>query len=191
MFDNEIDFALNRDNGQLWVTDRRWIWETVRELQPRVAVETGTWKGGGSTFFIASAMQKNGFGILNTVEANYDLHLEATRNYGIYGKWRHLHDYVHFYHGDSLAVYREALIDEEVDFVFLDGDGGSAASREFLLLAPKVRKGGVVMVHDWHNGKYVPELVDNRDWALEVKGDPKQFGDFYTGTVGIAKATKR
>lgn len=193
---DDFDLRQNRDSGQLWLLDRKLLWNTVRELKPKLAVETGTWKGGGSTFFIASAMAKNGFGKLYSVEGNPEMFNEAVKSYhGPTAKWPHLRDHVDFNFGDSVQVY-SGFVDalkrngKQLDFVFLDG-GEDVTSAEFDLLAPMVRVGGVLASHDWFNGKRIDKLVDEAAagiWDLRIFGYGK--GSFESGSVGFAKATR-
>src|SRR5262245_36850093 len=104
---DDFDLRQNRDSGQLWLDDRRLLWSTVRELKPAIAIETGTWRGGGSTFFIASAMHANGGGMLFSVENDPEMFAAAREAYRT--KWRHLYRYVSLSFGDSLEVYRTLL----------------------------------------------------------------------------------
>lgn len=185
---DEFNLSQNRDCGQLWLDDRRLLWQTVRELKPKLAAETGTWRGGGSTFFITSAMKMNGFGLLYSVENDRTAFYDAEWAYG--KKWSHLRPHLHLTFGNSLTTYRALLREVKLDFVMLDG-GEAVTSAEFDLLAPKVRVGGVVMVHDWYSGKRVPRLeeeaIDGK-WELMVIGTGD--GNFESGSVGLAKAVK-
>lgn len=185
-----MNFHLNQDCGQLWLEDRRWLYNTVLELQPVVALEVGTWRGGGSTFFIASALAENGFGILHTIEKNAILASEASSRY--IREWPRLLQHVHFHFGGSEDMI--PLI-APTDFVFLDGAQDPAQMlREFELVKPHLRVGGVLMAHDWFNGKAddlkpVLELEsDEGRWMYETIGDGT--GSFEDGSVGMAKATR-
>ena len=64
--------------GQLWVADRQALFDVVRRCTPRVCVEVGTFTGGGSTFFIASALKDNGGGMLFSFEIDEPLHRLAS-----------------------------------------------------------------------------------------------------------------
>lgn len=188
MTTDEFDLTINRDSGQLWLDDRRLLWNTIRELKPERAAETGTWRGGGSTFFITSAMRANGSGLLHSVESNPAMYAESVWLYD--RRWPHLKPHVQLHFGDSLAQYGTLLADAVLDFVLLDG-GETVTSAEFELLAPKVRVGGVLMVHDWFNGKFVPQLAEEAQeckWEVRVIGTG--IGCFESGSVGFAKATK-
>jgi predicted O-methyltransferase YrrM len=191
--EDEIDLRQNRDCGQLWLDDRKMLWTTVRELKPEIAVESGTWRGGGSTFFIASAMHRNGFGVLHTFECNAAMHAEAKMRYE--GPWRHLRPHVRLHHGDSVLMIPrvfEQLKHPRIDFVFIDG-GEDAVKGEFMILWPRLRVGGVLCSHDYYNGKKIPELEE-----MARGTDPEARtviigtggGNFEAGSVGFAKAVK-
>ncbi len=190
-YDGECDLRQNRDCGQLWLDDRKLLWRTIRELKPQLAAETGTWMGGGSTFFIAAAMRRNAaegtVGLLHTVDDNREMFLAALDSYAT--RWPSLKPYVHFHFGGSFEVYRSVL-KAPLDFVLIDGGGDQVAIDEFKMLGPLVRPGGILMVHDWFNGKRVPALETHADWEiLEIAGNGG--GSFESGSVGFCKARKR
>lgn len=190
---DEFDFYQNRDSGQLWLGDRRLLWNTIRDLKPVTCAETGTWRGGGSTFFILNALRRNHVEgnpkpLLYSVEANPVMHACAAGDYK--HRWKNLAEYMCLTLGDSCETYGKLLKDVTLDFCLLDG-GETVTSPEFDLLAPKVRVGGVLMVHDWHNGKFVKALDDQAKdgiWELSVFGTGT--GNFEEGSVGFAKAIK-
>jgi predicted O-methyltransferase YrrM len=186
-----MDFFTNRDCGQLWYDDRKWLFETVRELKPAHAVETGTWMGGGSTYFISSALYYNGAGKLITVENDPTMYHTATNLYQT--RWPFLLPHVQFVLGDSRTVLPPVL-PEVLDFIFLDGNQDHEITRnEFLLLTPRLRVGGILMAHDWFNGKaeaIKPLLESNPQWKLEIMGVHGEGGTFEKGTVGMCRATK-
>ena len=96
-----MDFTLNRDCGQLYVDDRRWLYETVLALKPQMALETGTWKGGGSTFYIASALRDSECGgVLYSIETDVVVFAAAVMRYT--RDWPHLMPSVSLWHGNSL-----------------------------------------------------------------------------------------
>lgn len=194
----EFNLRVNQSSGQLWLDDRRVLWNTVRELKPQVAAETGTWQGGGSTFFILEAMRMNGCGVLHSVESDATMHTIAAHRYG--NEWSYLAPYLRLHLGDSVTVYREELRDVQLDLVFIDG-GDKDALAEFNLLAPKLRLGGALFCHDWHNGKAEElkpvlgfaqhkggKLFDHPDWDITITGTGD--GYFERGSVGLMKAIK-
>lgn len=187
------DLRANRDSGQLWLDDRKLLWNIVRNLSPGLAVETGTWKGGGSTFFISSAMHMNGFGKLFSVERDERIFNQCVHRYS--NEWLYLSPFVDFSMGDSCSVYAglvQALKKNsmQLDFIFLDG-GEEVTAAEFDLLSPMLRVGGVLASHDWFNGKRINKLQEEADagkWQLDIHGDGS--GTFERGSVGFAVAVK-
>jgi predicted O-methyltransferase YrrM len=184
---SESFFYANKDAGQLWLDDRKALWRIVRTLQPALSVETGTWKGGGSTFFISSALYANGGGHLYTVEDNREMVEIAVKNYDT--KWSHLTPHLKMFHGDSIEVYGRVLKGKRLDFVFIDGGNNPIAEREFELLGPMVRKGGILASHDWFNGKQIEGIKTHPDWIVrEIIGNGD--GSFERGSVGLMIAEK-
>lgn len=56
--------------GQMWLAERQALYEAVLRRKPKRCFEIGTWTGGGSTFFIVSALKEAGGGRLYTIEAD-------------------------------------------------------------------------------------------------------------------------
>jgi predicted O-methyltransferase YrrM len=54
--------------GQLWVSERKAMTELVQRCKPKLCIEVGTFSGGGSTYFIASALAKLGAEVLASSE---------------------------------------------------------------------------------------------------------------------------
>jgi hypothetical protein len=140
--------------GQLWVADRRALFDVVRRRRPRVCVEIGTFTGGGSTFFIASALKDNGAGMLISFEIDEPLHRLASRFYA-----RCLPDlaaHVSFRHGpvDARALEQVRREQGEVDCVFLDGAEDEDQTVEaFETLRPFLSETAIVAGHDWNTLK--------------------------------------
>src|SRR6266446_10946840 len=61
--------------GQLNTRERELLFDAIRGAPrpPRVALEVGTWLGGGSTLHILRALEKNGCGHLWGVEASRNI----------------------------------------------------------------------------------------------------------------------
>ena len=75
------DFARDSLEGQLTQKERRLLYAAIICNRPRIALEIGTWNGGGSTYFISSAMNNVGKGSLHTVEANKEQYDHAVALY--------------------------------------------------------------------------------------------------------------
>lgn len=139
--------------GQLWYAERDLLYRTVLRTQPEVVFEIGTWEGGGSTFFIASALSEIGRGRLHTVELDGERCEQARRAYAT-----HLPDlapFVRFHQGSSLDVIPGLLVAEgRCDLLFLDGAQDAEQSMDELqMFAGMLRSGSVLVAHDWDNDK--------------------------------------
>lgn len=185
-----MDFTLNKGVGQLWVPDRQLLYNTVRELKPSVVVESGTWKGGGSTFYIASGIYDNGSGKLISAEPDFLCFKEAVGMYQHY--WPELAPYVELHHGPSQEVFPQ-VVPETIDMVFLDSEGKESMKWEFDFLTPRLRQGGVFMCHDWYYDKcdlFKPDLMDTAKWKITHIIGCHDATDFMTQSVGMLRAVK-
>ena len=159
--------------GQLNAEERGLIIDTILNApaKPKVAVEVGTWLGGGSTLHILRALKKNGEGHLWGVEASKDIYEKMIAS--IRSAAPEAADRFTPLLGFSTEVLplwlKELPADAEIDFVFLDGgDNPYEQIEEFKLLAPRIKVGGFLMAHDarGRKGKWlVPfvSLLDNWD----------------------------
>ncbi len=166
--------------GQLWRAERKILYEVVRSSRPRVAFEVGTWKGGGSTLFIAQALYANGVGELHTVDIDSQMVQEAKEGYSRY--LPHLLSRVHFHCGSSTGVYPPLLRDVgKVDFLFLDGqEDREQTYSEFLLFEPFLLAGSILIAHDWCSEKMAklrPYIESSERWEiLHVITPPESQG---------------
>lgn len=162
--------------GQLNAEERAFITKAILEapVKPQVAVEIGTWLGGGSTLHILRALQANGTGHLWGVEASKDIYEKMITNIRA-GAPEAVDRFTPLFgfSTDVLPVWLKSLPPgEAIDFAFLDGGGNPYEQiEEFRLLAPQIKIGGVLMAHDarMRKGKWlVPyvSLLDN--WQSEV-----------------------
>lgn len=166
--------------GQMWYADRKALYETIRQYKPQIVCESGTWLGGGSTYFIAQALHDNGTGTLQTTEANPEFFEAAVKSYEKHLSW--LRPSVSFNLGDSLAIYPAILQTlGRVDAVLLDGaEDGKQTFEEFRLFEPYLGPGALVMLHDWNTEKMEvlrPFLEASPDWTLvRVIPPPQSVG---------------
>ena len=158
-------------DGQLWLADRRLLYETVRALRPATCFEIGTWKGGGSTLFIAQGLHDNGRGTLHTIEVDRVMAAEARRNYETH--LPHLIPHVTFHVGDYRQEYAASVAAAgRVDLIFLDGAedaGQTLAQFEFFL--PHMRSGSALLAHDWLTDKahlLKERLEGSSEWRIET-----------------------
>ena len=157
--------------GQLNTQERAFITKAILEapVKPQVAVEVGTWLGGGSTLHILRAMQANGAGHLWGVESAKDIYEKMIANIRA-GAPESADRFTPLFgfSTDVLPVWLKGLPPgREIDFAFLDGgDHPYEQIEEFRLLAPRLKVGGILMAHDarMRKGKWLGpyvKLLDN------------------------------
>ena len=172
--------------GQMWYRERKLLFRTVRRFKPLHCFEVGTWKGGGSTLFVAQALAENGSGILHTVESNLEFHDQAKENFR-----KHLPGllpFVDFRFGDYRQVFPEILNSVgRVDFLILDGpEDAQSTLDQFRLFLPFMKPGSLLMVHDWLTEKarlIRPIIEDRLKWRLKEVLLP-------SASIGFALAEK-
>lgn len=184
--------------GQLWKPERKLLYESVTRLKPSVCVEIGTWKGAGSTFMIASALEECGSGVLHTIEQDESLYNEAVARYR--SQWVNLLPRVVFHHGKSMDIL-PGLLPElgSVGLVFMDGANSPAGALEtFLALEPFIIFGGSFLMHDWNreiSSRVRSYIETSPSWKIDVQlgipgSDTDESGLFEHGSVGMVKAIK-
>lgn len=162
--------------GQLNARERAFIFDTIANaaIKPQVALEVGTWLGGGSTLHILRALEKNGQGHLYGVEADRSIYERMVAN--IRKAAPDAAERFTPLFGTSDKVLPPWLQgrskDEKIGFVFLDGgDNPLEQIEEFKLLASHVSIGGVLAAHDarMRKGKWLAPYVGLLDnWKSEV-----------------------
>lgn len=128
----------------------------IRELKPKVVVETGTHKG-LATLYMAAALKENGEGYITT----YDPF-----------EWNQRGNFAKFPELNEVITYKQlpgtSMSEEAIDFAFIDGyHGFKDAYDELKVLIPKLSKSAVIVLHDcWyekegvHNGTGVNEAAE-------------------------------
>jgi predicted O-methyltransferase YrrM len=171
--------------GQLNADERGCITNAIRKApkKPQVALEVGTWLGGGSTLHILRALEQNGAGHLYGIEADRSIYermlaniraavpVEANRFTPLLG-----------FSQDVLKQWKkEQAKDLTVDFVFLDGGNNPREQiEEFELLDPLIPVGGQLMSHDakFRKGRWLVPFIsrlDNWDSRLHDISEPGLF----------------
>jgi predicted O-methyltransferase YrrM len=133
--------------GQLHQPERDLLYNTVIETTPTICLECGTWKGGGSTYFITSALAKNNKGVLHTFETNREFFDCAVNTYTT--EVSHLLPFIHLYMND---FYQSVLNLKftNIDFCFFDGPEDSEYSMKILkLVEERMNPDGIIILHDW------------------------------------------
>lgn len=161
--------------GEMYVADRKAIFETVAAHRPGVCFEVGTRTGGGSTFFLASALAEIGSGKLLTFEIDDAQVRLARREYA-----RHLPElmtHVEFRHGD-VHSFAPALDDlgGEPFCLLLDGaEDDRQTIEQFGVFERHLRPGCVLMAHDWETLKMRalrPALEADPGWECALRLRP-------------------
>ena len=166
--------------GQMYIADRKALYDAILKYRPRQCFEVGTWTGGGSTYFLASAFKAIGAGKLITLEAHPVLHEVGSAFYRQY--LPALSPFVEFVHGGDVGLFNN-YIDKEygVDCVFIDGaESAEETFAQYEFFLPMLRPGAVLMAHDWNTDKQRllrPLLETSPEWTLEQYiGEPESVG---------------
>lgn len=163
------DFERDGQEGQLCSIERYILYYLVKNEQPKTVFEVGTWKGGGSTYFISSALSENQWGRLYTCEANKEFYNHAVKLYKT--TLKELAPYVVFHFGESDSVYPEVLKKLGlVDMVMLDGaEDADQTLKEYNMFLPYFKSGSFLICHDWKEGKMAklkPVILDDDLWEI-------------------------
>jgi len=108
------DFSRDRMEGQLTEVERKTLYDTVILSHPSVVFEVGTWCGGGSTYFIASALRNmhvegRNAAKVYTAEVNPIFFNHAQNLYRTdmdMGELAYLAPYVSLHFGDALEHFK-------------------------------------------------------------------------------------
>lgn len=130
--------------GQLMPKEREFLHEAVLQYKPTLVFEVGTWKGGGSTWQIVKALEKNEMGKVITCENDAEFYMQAIRLYNGHGR-------IEIRYASSKNVVNEMIEDNEIpDFLFMDGpEDRETAYDDFIQLDPLMRRGAIFSMHDW------------------------------------------
>jgi predicted O-methyltransferase YrrM len=181
--------------GQLDEAERRLIMETITrtDKKPLVAIEVGTWLGGGgSTLHILRALEQNGAGHLWGIEADRSIYEQTLANIraaapAAVTRFTPLFGFSQ----DILKQWKkEQAADVCVDFAFLDGGNNPREQiEEFKLLDPLMPVGGQLMFHDakMRKGLWLVPFVSRLDnWESKIHDivthevrhpEPQQVGE--------------
>lgn len=167
-----MDFSVRFNQDGLDPKENKALYRAVLDKKPNVVFEVGTRRGGGSTYYIASAMAENDQGTLYTIECDSECYKQGVALYD--GQLKHLAPYVKLHLGKSHEVF-PALLQTmgSVDMVFLDGEeNADQTMREFDMFLPKLLPGSLLACHDWsiHKmSKLRPLIESSPDWQLVTR----------------------
>ncbi len=172
--------------GQLNEAERRLLTDAIlgAPTKPKIALEVGTWLGGGSTLHLLRALEENGTGHLWGIEADesiYDRMLANIRSVSpaLVARFTPLFGFSEEVIPRWLAAQPR---DFQIDAVFLDGGNNPAEQiTEFRLLNPYLPVGGILMSHDakLRKGKWlIPYLQRLDNWESQLH-DVSEEGFFF------------
>ncbi len=176
--------------GQLNATERRLITEAITGAakRPEIAIEVGTWLGGGSTLHILRALEQNGTGHLWGIEVDRSIYermianlreaapQESKRFTPLFG-----------FSQDILRQWKkEQTVNATVDFCFLDGGNNPREQiEEFELLDSLIPIGGQLFAHDakMRKGRWLVPFISRLDnWESRLH-DISENGLFYAKKI--------
>lgn len=143
--------------GQLWPEERKFLYNAVVECDPMVVLEVGTWKGGGSTLTIATALHdlhnsSNFYDIsmnktLYTCEVDNELYTTAINQFAGSKFSRS----VKFHNIPSTELIKHLIASYNIpQFVFFDGPEDPQLNLDdFKLLDEYLLPGSYFCMHDW------------------------------------------
>lgn len=173
--------------GQLTQRERELLYRIVKTSRPKLVVEVGTWYGGGSTLFIASALRDAGTGKLITCEPDIARYNSACSGY--LGKPEFNIELLNC----TARVLFKKLIDEnsQIDFLFMDGsEDPSENIDDFRYIEGHLPLGSIVGFHDWDLDKREDDNISTKNKLLRpyMEGSSWVLLEYITrpGSVGMS-----
>jgi predicted O-methyltransferase YrrM len=164
------DFYRDPYEGQMTPEERKVLYNLVLTYKPSNIFEVGTWKGGGSTYFLSSALHELGAGKLHTVEIFPEFYNHAINLYNT--DLAMLRGFIDFHLGDSTEEFSKVFSNPDIkaDFVLLDGKEYSYQTLvEYNFFKSKMPLGSVLAFHDWKTEKMgiIKNLIKvGEDWKV-------------------------
>lgn len=166
--------------GQMYIAERKALFDVIKEKKPRHCFEIGTYTGGGSTYFISKAFESIGSGKLITLENDPYFYNKAKGYYA--KKIPNVAERVEFLFGDKAQDFDEIIKSYGgVDCAFLDGaEDSNQTLSQYNYFLPHFHKGTILMIHDWNTEKtreLKPVLLKDGKWKIlkEIK-PPESVG---------------
>lgn len=167
--------------GQMYIKDRKALYDSILLFKPRHCFEIGTYTGGGSTFFLSTAFKKLGRGKLITSESNASLYNSAKQFYQ--SKLKQLSSFIEFVYGEDLNIFLPYIKNagNQVDCVFFDGsDNPQQTVEQYLFFSQYMSINSIFMAHDWNDKKMEllrPRIEQDNQWELiSYIGEPESVG---------------
>jgi predicted O-methyltransferase YrrM len=168
---NLPDFERDRWMGQMNPAERALLYNMTISAKPEIAVEVGTCRGGGSTYFISRGLFDNQKGKLYTCENKKEFYDEARKLFSENPDFLGLENHVDFTFGNALDMISK--INGNIDLCLLDGGADRLSIvYEFALFRPLIPVGKYLFIHDWDEKDYEkcrfirPMLMEDTDWRM-------------------------
>lgn len=167
--------------GQMYIAERRALFNIIKERKPCHCFEIGTYTGGGSTYFIAKAFESIGSGKLFTMENDPYFYNRAKEYYS--KKVPMTAGYVEFMLGDKAHDFDKIIKSYGgVDCAFLDGaEDSNQTLEQYNYFLPYFHKGTILMLHDWNTektAKIKSVLSENKNWRKLTELNPPESVGF-------------
>lgn len=138
--------------GQMTAHERTFlnkaVYERLKNETNGIVLEVGTWKGGGSTLQISTALNSiNNGHILHTCETDVALYTQAVESYSNHVLGKH----IVFHNKPSTVVIGQLISENKIPkFVFFDGPEDSRTNLDdFIKLDAHLPSGTQFCMHDW------------------------------------------
>jgi predicted O-methyltransferase YrrM len=182
-----MDFSIGFNGDGLQPKENEALYQLIRDARPESVFEVGTRRGGGSTFFITSALRDNGGGMLYTVECDPECYQKASDFYN--HSHPELRPFVTLMVGKSQDVLPTILAKVgKIDVLFLDGEEHSNRTvEEYKMFLPYLLPGSKLACHDWNIGKMAilkPDLLSDKNWQVRLVFDDTMTGFAILNRVG-------
>jgi len=166
--------------GQMFLAERKELYQSILRFKPAHCFEVGTFTGGGSTYFLASAFAKLGRGKVITMERDVSRYEHAKNFYKTH--LQQLMPFVELIRSRRIEDFRAHIDQNCVECFFLDGaEDGEETLVQYRFFEPFCRAGTILMAHDWNTEKMrllrSLLLEPAPCWTLEVElGEPVSPG---------------
>jgi hypothetical protein len=190
--------------GQMTENERQYIYDTAKNINSKLALESGTWYGGGSTLSLTKGLYETK-GVLHTFEEHYDFYKVAKEFYdnSIYT------DNIKLYNSSFISGLQKLSSEffKSVDLILLDGGDElpnghhklavssyledyniSENVQSFKFLEDKINIGCHLLLHDWSvdegRGNFIKRYLE------ATNNDNFELINLITGSTGLAHLKK-
>ncbi len=166
--------------GQMYIEDRKALFNIILEKKPKQCFEIGTYTGGGSTYFLSSAFHKLGSGKVITMENDVRLFNKAKKYYE--KRLVHLKSHIEFVLGENFNCLAPFIENGSIDCVFLDGaEDSNQTLEQYNQFLPYFHKGSILIMHDWNTEKtrlLKPLILESQNWKIIKEIQPPESVGF-------------